>query len=413
MKILLVILFLSLAIAFNVASQTPAPQFRAVAFYSTDTEGDHVLFAQDALRFFAALAQKHNFVFDATTDWRNLNETFLKNYQLVLWLNGSPAEPGERRAFENYMQSGGAWLGFHAAGYNDQDTRWPWFVDFLGGAVFYTNSWPPLPAHLLVNDPLHPASASLPNSFLAPQNEWYIWQPSPRLNKDVRVLLTFDPANYPLGLKDILTAGDLPVVWSNTKYRMVYMNMGHGDKIFTSATQNKLFEDTILWLGGKTPPPVKIRAHALAAPPPSGLRVSFEAIAVNPKTGKVYAVDLVKGLLTVVPKTGRASSIKVGDTPLAIAINPQTNRIYVANSGSGTVSVVDGDNDGVIATVDVGSLPTVIAANPASNKIYIARTPPAGDFSRCHGRQSRHQSSLSAELRKWRRKQHPRARRFR
>ncbi len=27
------------------------------------------------------------------------------------------------------------------------------------------------------------------------------------------------------------------------------MNMGHGDKIFTSADQNKLFEDAILWLG--------------------------------------------------------------------------------------------------------------------------------------------------------------------
>jgi type 1 glutamine amidotransferase len=54
--------------------------------------------------------------------------------------------------------------------------------------------------------------------------------------------------NYPLGLKDIIRGGDLPVVWTNTKYKMIYMNMGHGDKIFTSPTQNFLFEDSLLWL---------------------------------------------------------------------------------------------------------------------------------------------------------------------
>ena len=32
------------------------------------------------------------------------------------------------------MEAGGAWMGFHAAGYNDKDTGWLWFVDFLGGA---------------------------------------------------------------------------------------------------------------------------------------------------------------------------------------------------------------------------------------------------------------------------------------
>jgi hypothetical protein len=30
---------------------------------------------------------------------------------------------------------------------------------------------------------------------------------------------------------------------------MVYMNMGHGDKIFDDPQQNKLFLATLLWLG--------------------------------------------------------------------------------------------------------------------------------------------------------------------
>jgi uncharacterized protein len=37
--------------------------------------------------------------------------------------------------------------------------------------------------------------------------------------------------------------------WTNTRYRMLYMNMGHGDRIFTSELQNRLFEDAILWIG--------------------------------------------------------------------------------------------------------------------------------------------------------------------
>jgi hypothetical protein len=32
---------------------------------------------------------------------------------------------------------------------------------------------------------------------------------------------------------------------------MIYMNMGHGDKIFTDPLQNRLFEDGLLWLGSR------------------------------------------------------------------------------------------------------------------------------------------------------------------
>ena len=42
--------------------------------------------------------------------------------------------------------------------------------------------------------------------------------------------------------------GDVPVVWTNTRYRMIYMNMGHGDKVFSSPVQNRLFENEIAWL---------------------------------------------------------------------------------------------------------------------------------------------------------------------
>jgi type 1 glutamine amidotransferase len=117
--------------------------------------------------------------------------------------------------------------------------------------VFYTNNWPPLPAKLTVDDRTHPVTSQLPSSYAAPANEWYLWKPSPRSNKNVHVLATLDPSNYPIGVKDVITGGDLPVVWTNTKYRMIYMNMGHGEKIYSNATQNMLFANAILWLGNQ------------------------------------------------------------------------------------------------------------------------------------------------------------------
>ena len=238
-----------LLFSLHTTANLKTPAFKVLAFYSTDVEPDHVHTANDAIVFFRETAAKNNFVFDTTTDWKTLNQNDLKPYRLIMWLNHFPQTSEQRSAFEKYMEHGGGWLGLHVAAYNDGTTNWPWFVDFLGGAVFYTNNWPPLPAKLTIDDPKHPVTSGLPASYLAPANEWYLWRPSPRLNRDVRVLVTLDPRNYPIGKKDVITEGDLPVVWTNTKYRMTYMNMGHGDKVFGDATQNKLFTNVVLWLG--------------------------------------------------------------------------------------------------------------------------------------------------------------------
>jgi hypothetical protein len=162
----------SYAVAAAQESTAQAPRPRVLIFYSLNVETDHVLFALDALRFFAALAQKENFALDATTNWEDLNDTNLKPYRLVVWLNESPHNQTEREAFERYMTKGGAWLGFHVSGYNDKNTKWPWFMTFIGGGVFDNNSWPPLPAKLIVDDRTSPVTRNLPEAFVSPTNEW-------------------------------------------------------------------------------------------------------------------------------------------------------------------------------------------------------------------------------------------------
>ncbi|QNI37822.1 ThuA domain-containing protein [Edaphobacter albus] len=243
------VLQLAALAALSITAFAQSPKFRVLAFYSDTVEHDHVEFAHQAIRFYEGAAKHDGFEFTPTNDWNDLNQKKLADYQIVLWLDDFPHTPQQRAAFEQYMENGGGWLGFHIAAYNDKNTQWPWFVRFLGGGVFYGNNWPPLPATLTVDHPEHPVTRHLPANFLSPANEWYIWKPSPRENKDVKVLLTLASSNYPLGMKDILRGGDLPVMWTNTRYRMLYMNMGHGDKIFTSDIQNRMMEDAIVWIG--------------------------------------------------------------------------------------------------------------------------------------------------------------------
>jgi type 1 glutamine amidotransferase len=243
-------LFLAPLLAPAARAQEPAQQPRVLVFFSLNVENDHMLFVTDALRFLAQQADRKGFRVEATTDWNDLNDQKLSQYQMVVWLNGAPGAPAQRAAFEKYMENGGAWLGSHVAAYTDRNFTWTWFRSFIGAGVFGTNNWPPLPAKLIVDDTTSPITKGIPATFVSPAGEWYSWRPSPRGAKDIHVLLTIDPSNYPLGIKSMLTDkdGDVPVVWTNTKYRMIYMNMGHGDKVFDSPIQNKLIENEILWL---------------------------------------------------------------------------------------------------------------------------------------------------------------------
>lgn len=233
------------------ANYAKAPRFKALVYYTQHAEEAHVQFAEQATTFFKKLNYGDGFVLDITTDFSKYPYEKLKEYNVIIMLNTSPNTKAERDAFEQYMENGGGWVGFHAAAYNDKNTHWPWFVKFLGGGVFYCNNWPPQPALVEVDNEEHPVTKNLPASFVAPASEWYQWTPSPRQNKDVEVLLSLSPKNYPLGIKDVVNFGDFPIVWSNKNYRMIYLNMGHGDEEFIDGTQNLLLVNAFRWVVSK------------------------------------------------------------------------------------------------------------------------------------------------------------------
>ncbi|WP_044170948.1 ThuA domain-containing protein [Flectobacillus major] len=268
MKKILLLLFL--CISFCQFAQQHKKSFRVIAFYTAQHDPAHISFVHEANKWFGEMAQQYHFSYDSTNNWDNLNTKFLAQYQIVLFLDTRPESDTQRAAFQAYMENGGAWIGFHFAGFaltpSQYPQNWDWYHNtFLGSGQYKGNTWRPTSAILKNEKPQHPATKHLPKTFASSPNEWYSWSNNLRNNPDIEVLLSIDTTSFPLGTgpkqHEIWHSGDYPVVWSNKKYRMLYINMGHNDIDyehgnnqelsfqFANVTQNRLIIDTLLWLG--------------------------------------------------------------------------------------------------------------------------------------------------------------------
>ena len=257
----------------SVGSHPSEPSFRVLAFFTGKKDQAHISFLGEAVRWFPAQAARNGFAFDTTSDWRRLNDTVLARYQVVVFLDTRPEDPVQRAALQRYMERGGAWMGFHFAGFaldhSVYPANWPWYHDsFLGSGSYASNTWRPTSAVLRVEDATHPATRNLPHTFRSNPSEWYRWQRDLRANPDIDILLAVDSTSFPLGTgpkpHEIWHSGYYPVAWTNRKYRMVYFNFGHNDidyehRIDTTnktlsytlgnPVQDRLIVDALLWLG--------------------------------------------------------------------------------------------------------------------------------------------------------------------
>lgn len=231
------------------AEYARAQSFKVVAFFTGKNDQAHVSFVKEANRFFPKMAEKYHFQYDTTSNWDNLNVNYLSNYQVVLFLDTRPDKPSQRQAFEEYMKKGGAWIGFHFAAFALTPSKYPqdwnWYHEtFLGAGQYKSNTWRPTSAVLKVETKKHFSTKKLPTTFTTAPNEWYRWEHDLRQNPDIEILLSIDPASFPLGTgpkpHEIWHSGYYPVAWRNKNYRMLYLNMGHNDIDYENKTNKEL-----------------------------------------------------------------------------------------------------------------------------------------------------------------------------
>jgi hypothetical protein len=252
------------------AGRASKPKFKVIAFYTAKNDLAHISFVHEANRRFPELAAKYNFTYDSTSNWSNLNAAFLSHYQVVLFLDTRPDDSAQRAAFQQYMENGGGWMGFHFSAFaltpSAYPQNWDWYHNqFLGSGQYVSNTWRPTSAILKVENAKHQTVKNLPKTFKSAPNEWYRWKNDLRTNPDIKILLSIDSASFPLGTgpkqSEIWHSGYYPVSWTNKNYKMVYMNMGHNDMdyehktnkelsaTFSSAREEKFIVDALLWLG--------------------------------------------------------------------------------------------------------------------------------------------------------------------
>ena len=253
-----------------IVAQKNSNHFNVIAFYTAKNDAAHISFVHEANKWFYQMSIKNNFHYDSTKKWEDLNLLFLKKYDVVIFLDTRPENENQRKAFQQYMETGGGWMGFHFSAFaltpSEFPQNWNWYHDqFLGSGEYESNTWRPTSAILNIEDRNHPIAKRLPKQIVSSPNEWYRWKNDLAKNPDIKILLSIDSSSFPLGtgpkLYEIWYSGYYPVVWTNQKYNMIYFNMGHNDIDYENGTnknlsltfgnkfQDQLILNGLLWLG--------------------------------------------------------------------------------------------------------------------------------------------------------------------
>ena len=190
----------------------------------------------------------------ATENGAVFNPLQLSRFRAVIWDNtsGNNLLPRQRAAFEQYMESGGGFVGIHGAG-GDPTYVWRWYVETLIGAQFKGHPLLPQfqPALIRIEDRDDPATRHLPATW-SRTDEWYSFESSPR--GKVHVLASLDENTYTprMGWKDVRMGADHPIVWKHCvgHGRAFYSALGHTPQSYAESAYVKLLTGAIRWAAG-------------------------------------------------------------------------------------------------------------------------------------------------------------------
>jgi cytochrome c len=213
----------SLVACFIVSCNTRSGKPRVLVF--SKTSGYRHSAIENGKAAIIKLGQQNGFVVDTTEDAGYFTEDSLKNYSAVVFLNttGNVLDNYQEADFERYIQSGGGYVGIHAA--TDCEYDWGWYGRLVGA---YFESHPAQQeATLHVADASHSSTKHLPKDWKR-KDEWYNFK---KLSTTTHVLLTIDEKTYEGGKN----GNNHPMAWYHDYDggRAFYTELGHTEASYT------------------------------------------------------------------------------------------------------------------------------------------------------------------------------------
>lgn len=199
------------------------------------------------------LGAANGFEVEATEDSNAFTAANLARFQAVVFLSvtGDVLNPDQERAFQEYMENGGGFVGIHGCLFGPKacEENWTWYGGMLCCTFFNHSKVVPASVHVEA----HPANDGLPARWER-ADEWYNYTGTPR--GAAHVLATVDESTYEGGK----VGADHPIAWCRRvgKGRMWYTAMGHMPQSFSEP----LFQQHLLggirlaagWLTGEFTP---------------------------------------------------------------------------------------------------------------------------------------------------------------
>jgi len=251
LPILSLLAIISLASCSNKRSDTPRVLVfsKTAAFYHSSIPV--------GVKALQSLGLKNGFGVDTTTSSNYFQEDSLKKYAAIIFLNttGDLLSGNEEIALERYIQSGGGYVGIHAA--SDAEYDWTWYGNMVGA---YFESHPAQQdANIIVNDTTHLATKGIPSTWRR-FDEWYNFK---KINPDIKVLLSIDEQSYQGGKN----GAKHPMSWYHDfdGGRAFYTELGHTDESYADPIYLKHILGGIKYAMGDNTGNYK-KAHSVFAP---------------------------------------------------------------------------------------------------------------------------------------------------
>jgi len=231
----------------------------AVLHFTKTTGWRHSSAIEASKQAIVELCKEQDWQLYQTEEGGVFNAEQLGLFDVVIWDNstGPVLNEEQQTIFENYINSGGGYVGIHGAG-DFSHHEWSWYTDKLIGAEF---------SHHPIENQIQEAtvflSESADSTWTTPpvwlhSDEWYIFHETPA-NNGAEIIYTIDGTKIdPNGnLAFLVTGFDYgmgavhPVAWTHQvkQGRAFYTSIGHTAETFSNKNFLQILSRAIAWAG--------------------------------------------------------------------------------------------------------------------------------------------------------------------